>query len=267
MERPKNAMEIFSLLDKSNCKLCGEKTCLAFAGAVHTGKRHITECPHLDKKVTVLFEDVGGEQKRSRLEEDQYIRLLKEKVQQLDFKEVAARIGGEATEDKLILNVMGKPFTIDSACRFQTDVHIISWVVIPILEYVCYCKGKSPQENWISFREIPGGREKYGLFKKRGEDVLKSLADQFPDFFNDIIHMFDGKNVARQFEADISVVLHPLPLVPIMLCYWKPEDGMESSLNIFFDKTVHDNLGVESAFFLGSGLAQMVEKLALHHGF
>ena len=267
MKEPKNAMEIFSLLDKSNCKLCGEKTCLAFAGAVYTGKRKISECPHLDKAAAVLFDDVGGARKRSREEEDQYICQLKEKVQQLDFKETAARIGGDATENKLTLNVMGKPFTIDSAGRFHTDLHIISWVVVPILEYVCYCKGKHPQENWISFREIPGGREKYGLFNKRGEAVLQSLADQFPDFFNDIIHMFDGKNVASQFESDISVVLHPLPLVPIMLCYWKPEDGMESSLNIFFDKTVHDNLGVESAFFLGSGLAQMVEKLALHHGF
>jgi CO dehydrogenase/acetyl-CoA synthase gamma subunit (corrinoid Fe-S protein) len=27
----KNAMKIFSILDKSNCKKCGEKTCLAFA--------------------------------------------------------------------------------------------------------------------------------------------------------------------------------------------------------------------------------------------
>ncbi|MGW8195828.1 MAG: hypothetical protein ACWGOX_16355, partial [Desulforhopalus sp.] len=29
MTGAKNAMEIFSVLDKSNCKKCGEKTCLA----------------------------------------------------------------------------------------------------------------------------------------------------------------------------------------------------------------------------------------------
>lgn len=116
-------------------------------------------------------------------------------------------------------------------------------------------------------REIPGGREKYGLFQKRCEDVFKSLADRFPHFFNDIIHMFAGVKVAQQFEADISVVLHPLPLVPIMLCYWQAEDGMESSLNIFFDKTVHPNLGVDSAYLLTTGIAQMLEKLADHHGF
>ena len=34
MAQPKNAMEIFKLLDQSNCRECGQKTCLAFAGAV-----------------------------------------------------------------------------------------------------------------------------------------------------------------------------------------------------------------------------------------
>ncbi|MBW1753989.1 MAG: Fe-S cluster protein, partial [Deltaproteobacteria bacterium] len=34
MPQPKNAMEIFRHLDKSNCRECREKTCLAFAGAV-----------------------------------------------------------------------------------------------------------------------------------------------------------------------------------------------------------------------------------------
>jgi ArsR family metal-binding transcriptional regulator len=37
--KPKNAFEIFHFLDKSNCKQCGEKTCLAFAGAVSWGKK------------------------------------------------------------------------------------------------------------------------------------------------------------------------------------------------------------------------------------
>jgi len=266
MEKPKNAMEIFTLLNKSNCKLCGEKTCLAFAGAVHTGKRKITECPYLDSQIIALF----GEAQRvpvARLEDDEYLISLRQKVQESDYKKAAGRIGADATGGLLSINVMGKPFTIDSKGQFRTDLHIISWLVIPVLEYVCNCKGELPKEHWISFREIPGGKEKYGLFKKRGESVLKSLADKFPDFFDDIIHMFDGKSVAQQFESDISVVLHPLPLVPIMICYWKPEDGMESSLNVFFDETVHENLGVESAFFLGTGLIQMIEKMALHHGF
>jgi hypothetical protein len=53
----------------------------------------------------------------------------------------------------------------------------------------------------------------------------------------------------------------------MMICYWKPEDGLESSLNLFFDKIVDDNLDIGSVFSLGAGMAQMFEKLALRHGF
>jgi hypothetical protein len=53
----------------------------------------------------------------------------------------------------------------------------------------------------------------------------------------------------------------------MMICYWLPEDGLESSLNVYFDKTADKNLGVGSVFTLGAGLAQMFAKLALRHGF
>jgi dipeptide/tripeptide permease len=40
------------------------------------------------------------------------------------------------------------------------------------------------------------------------------------------------------------VVLHPLPLVPIMVCYWLAEEGMQSSLNVFFDDTANESLDI-----------------------
>ena len=79
--------------------------------------------------------------------------------------------------------------------------------------------------------------------------------------------MFSAKRVAEQFESDISVVLYPLPRVPIMICYWLPEEGLESSLNVFFDETANENLDIGSVFTLGAGLAQMFTKIALRHGF
>ena len=55
MPQPKNAMEIFQLLDKSNCQQCREKTCLAFAGAVFTGQKRLDECPKLDHETIERF--------------------------------------------------------------------------------------------------------------------------------------------------------------------------------------------------------------------
>jgi hypothetical protein len=96
---------------------------------------------------------------------------------------------------------------------------------------------------------------------------MKKVADTYTELFDDLVHIFSGKQVEKQFESDISVVLHPLPRVPLMICFWRPEDGLESSLNLFFDKSADDNLDIGSVFSLGAGLAQMFEKLALRHGF
>lgn len=267
MAGARNAMEIFSVLDKSNCKKCGEKTCLAFAGAVFTGMRKIGECPSLSDADKARFSSEVSNGKRPEEEMEEYIASLKKEVGRLDFAAVAERVGGSVVTGELTLKVLGKKFGITNNGQFVTDLHIIPWLVIPLMDYLLNCSGAPVSGEWISFREISGGKEKYALFKKRGEDVLKHLADKYTDFFDDIVHMFDGRAVAEQFESDVSVVLYPLPLIPIMICYWQPEDGLESSLNLYFDKNIEKNLSADSIFFLGTGLAAMFDKLAEHHGF
>ncbi len=63
----------------------------------------------------------------------------------------------------------------------------------------------------------------------------------------------------------MSLALYPLPKVPVMICYWYPEDGMESKLNIFFDQTADSHLKIDSIFALGVGMVMMFEKIVLKH--
>jgi CO dehydrogenase/acetyl-CoA synthase gamma subunit (corrinoid Fe-S protein) len=53
----KNALEIYKLLDKSNCKKCFLPSCLAFAGAVFTGQKQLNECPNLSRDT---IDQLGG---------------------------------------------------------------------------------------------------------------------------------------------------------------------------------------------------------------
>ena len=50
-----------------------------------------------------------------------------------------------------------------------------------------------------------------------------------------------------------------------MVCYWKPDEGLDSVLNIFFDKSVDENLPGDSLFKMCVDLADMFEKLAVRH--
>jgi len=267
MPHPKNAMEIFQLLDKSNCRECGQKTCLAFAGAVFMGQKKIGRCPKLDRETIERYSGQTGERHTVEQDGDKTMRKLQSKVAGIDLADAARRIGADFSGDKLTLKVLGKNFSVDTRGNLHADIHINSWVAIPVFSYVLYGKGRAASGNWASFRELKAGKERYPLFQKRCEEPMKKVADTYTELFDDLVHIFSGKQVEKQFESDISVVLHPLPRIPLMICYWLPEEGLESSLNLFFDKTADDNLDIGSVFSLGAGLAQMFEKLALRHGF
>ena len=267
MPQPKNAMEIFQLLDKSNCRECGEKTCLAFAGAVFMGQKKPGDCPKLDQKTIVRFFGQSENQNTVEQNRDEYLITLKDEIAGLDLAAAANRIGARLSGDKLKLKIVGKDFSVDTKGNLSTDIHINPWVALPFLNYILYGKGRPVSGSWVSFRELKDGKERYPLFQKRCEEPMKRVADIYTDLFDDMVKIFSGKQVEKQFESDISVVLHPLPKVPIMVCYWLPEDGLESSLNVFFDAVTDENLDIGSVFTLGAGLAQMFQKLALRHGY
>ena len=267
MPPPKNAMEIFQLLDMSNCRECGKKTCLAFAAAVFQGQRKLAECPTLDREIIERLS--AGPENPNTIEQnrDEYLKQLKSEIANHDLAAGAKRVGAQFADNKLRLKVLGKDFGVDTDGNLYADIHINPWVVIPFLSYILHGKGLPVSGNWVSFRELKDGKERYPLFQKRCEEPMKQVADIYTNLFDDLVHIFSGKQVEEQFESDISVVLHPLPKVPIMICFWMLEDGLESSLNVFFDETADENLDIDSVFTLGAGLAQMFGKIALRHGF
>jgi hypothetical protein len=82
-----------------------------------------------------------------------------------------------------------------------------------------------------------------------------------------MLRVFSGKQVEKHYGSDFSLVLRPLPKVPILICYSKEEDGLESNLKVFFDSTAEDHLNIESIYLLGVGLAKMFKKIAIKHSF
>ncbi len=266
MSRLKNPMEIFKLLDKSNCMECNEATCLAFAAAVFKGQKRLNQCPHLDSDIV---ERLGEEvEKRAPIDRDlnELVEQLKRRITTIDLSSAAQRLGAAFSDDILTIKVLGKDFGVDSKGNLSSDIHIHPWVTIPILSYIIDGAGTPVSGKWVPFRELKNGRTWYRLFGQRCEKPLKKVADTYTDLFEDMIHIFNGTQVQNHYASDISLVLWPLPKVPILICYWEPEDGLESSLNIFFDSTAEDNLNIESIYALGTGLVRMLEKIALRHG-
>ncbi len=266
MTPPQNPMEIYRLLDRSNCKECNEATCMAFAAAVFRGKRRLNECPRLENDTVERL--VGTSENRPKIEQDldEAVGRLKEQIATIDLSSSAERVEGKLHGGKLTIKVFGKDFGIDSKGNLYSDIHVHPWVTIPILSYVIYCKGIPVSGTWVPFRELEDGKTWYRLFGQRCEKPFKEIADEYTDLFEDMIRLFNGRQ-ENHYGSDISLVLHPLPKVPILICYWKPEEDLDSNLNVFFDSTANDNLTIESIYALGTGLVRMFKKIALRHGF
>ena len=266
MTQFKNAMEIYKLLDKSNCKKCFLPTCLAFAGAVFTGHKQLHECPNLPRDIVTRL----GGNSLAIAPFDQVVNeimgQLQKEIQALDLQETAGILGEEFSDGKLTMKILGKQFSIDTNGAISTEIHINPWVAVPAYKYILKGAKKEITGNWIPFRELPDGREGAGLFAQRCEKPLKNLADVTTDLFDDIIHLFSGRQVENYYESDISIVLTPLPKIPMLICYWRADAEMDSDLKIFFDSAARENLDADSLNSLSTGFVRMIQKIALRHG-
>ncbi len=267
MVQLKSTVEILKLLDKSNCRKCNESTCLAFAALVFKGQKQLDECPNLSNEIIEQYE--GKVEKRASFEQEaeEGIEVLKNMITGIDLLATAKKLNADFSDGRLAIKILGKNLSVDSKGNITTDIHVHPWLMGPVFNYILEGGRAAVTGDWVPLRELAGGKEWLGLFGQRCEMPFKKVADTYTALFEDMIHVFNGKQVENHYNSDISLVLYPLPRVPILICYWKPEDGLESDLNLFFDSTADKNLDIKFLYGLVAGLVMMFEKIALRHGF
>lgn len=257
-------LEIYKLLPQSNCGKCFLPSCLAFAAAVVKGEKQMTDCPDLAPEHRLPPPAAPAQAADREQEQAAFMAKLRQKMAALDLAAVAPRIGARLQNGQLAVKSLGKDFLVDQQGTVSSECHIIPWVEAPLLAYITHKTHTGITGQWISFREIKGGIDWQNLFTSRCETPLRRLADANPDLLGDIIDLFMGETIPW-YQADIALILHPLPHFPILICYQAPEDDLESVLNIFFDQCCGVNLHIKSVFTLCSGLVQMFTKISHHH--
>jgi len=267
MAKFKNTMDVFKLLKKTNCRKCNKPTCLAFAAAVFQGQVPLSECPFIG-------EDILKEYGSQKLEyestfEQNYIKVmgqLKNQIKQINLESRAEKLSGKFSNGRLVLKILGKDFGIDGNGEISTDIHVNPWMTPSVFSYVPSSKGIPFTGSWVPFRELETSKDWIRFFEHQCVGAFKNVADTTPLFFKNIMELFNGQPVQNHYDADISLIIYPLPLLPMLICYNHPEEGLESDLNLFFDNTADKNLPIENIYNLSTGLANMFKKLATTHG-
>jgi hypothetical protein len=265
MSTIKTPLQVYKLMPKSNCGECRLSTCMAFAAAIIKQEKRLADCPHLDKAALALLEGKLERQVNIESIQEESLKDLKQKISAINLCSRVERLGARANGETLVVQCLGKDFEIDVRGTVRSQCHTHAWFLIPLLNYILFSKGEDSAGRWVPFRELEHGRRWGPLFERRCEQPLKHIADSHGELFEDLISMFSGASSFNNFSSDVSVVLYPLPKVPILVCYWRPEEDLASRLHLFFDDTAERNLPIESLFTLGTGLVRMLEKIMLTH--
>ena len=265
MSRFKTPLEIYALLPKTNCGDCGIATCLGFAALVLKGEKLPAVCRHLSRNNRERLE--GNIEQAVNMERIRELQLeeLRKEVAGTDILSRAALLGGQVAGERLVITCLGKEFALDRKGVVASQCHTHAWFTLPLLDYVLHSEGVAPAGRWVPFRELPQGRTWAPLYERRCEQPLTRLADGYSELFGDLIRLFSGTATPSAFNADISVTLHPFPMVPLLVCYWRSEEGMESRLHLFFDVQAERNLPIGSLFTMAAGIARMLEKILHTH--
>lgn len=256
-------LEIYKRLNKSNCCDCGIPACMAFALAVINGNKNIEDCPHLDTNTIKELDKRILRRDRDK-DFDAAIEPLKKALSDIDFNTVAKGIGADQIGDRLRIKCLGKDFFIDKKGNLESMIHINSWIMMPLLKYIKTGGSKRLSGKWVAFEELKQGATMAGYFSRRCEEPLLRLAESHTATFFDLINIFGGRSI-KGFSADYTRLIHPLPKVPFLILYWKPEEHFEAKLKILFDSAADTYLDAHSIYVLGRGIVEMFKKILSRH--
>jgi hypothetical protein len=265
MSQIKSPLELYKHLPKTNCGDCGISTCLAFAAAIIKEEKQLADCPHIHRDEVARLEGRIGRQVSIESIREEQLNELRKKIATIDMVSRAELLGASSNGRTITIKCLGKDFEVDGLGQVASQCHTHAWFSLPLLDYILHAQGMDIAGRWVPFRELANGKTWNPLFERRCEKPLKLIADAYSDLFEDLVTMFSGTSSLNNFNSDISVVLYPFPKVPVLICYWKPEDDIGSKLHLFFDDTAEKNLHIESLFTLGTGLVRMFEKIMHRH--
>jgi len=265
MSQLKNLLEVYKILPKSNCGQCSVPTCMAFAAAVLRIEKKLADCPYIAGSISEPFTNKIAAHKTISQNREEAVDKMKSKLSAIDLMASVQRLGATIVGDKLAIKCLGKDFFVDPLGNITSEYHTHAWITYILLDYILHSKGGDISGQWVPFRELKKGAGMSPLFEQMCEKPLKRMADIYTDLFKDLIYIFSGDRASNMFSSDLSLILYPLPKIPILICYWEQDGDIESSLHVFFDSTVENHLSIGSIHALGTGLAVMFEKVVLKH--
>ncbi|KJS84356.1 MAG: hypothetical protein JM58_10955 [Peptococcaceae bacterium BICA1-8] len=129
-----------------------------------------------------------------------------------------------------------------------------------LLNYLSSSKDQPLKNELVSYRELPHGNVFYSNIKTH---ILEGLGNFFSNCDRSAVRDILRKLgfVFIQSKADLTARVEFVPRVPVQIQFWEGEEGIPSSCQILFDRTISDQMHIEDAAALCYLIKELILKL------
>ena len=261
-------VDLFRETPRNNCRECGFPTCLAYAVHVIVDRGDLALCPHLSEEALARLGPKITEQRARgvyvRTEKSDIADEIARRLATLDFREVAARIGGEVVEERgepaVRLIFLGRAIVITRSGEILGEVgHPTPYERILLYNHLLRAGGAQPTGRWVSIDRLPGSLSKRAELEEVCESKLASAASRAGgEALAQACSQSGSIPHSEKGDADWSFGFQGFPKVPLLLLVWKGDEDFPPRVKLLMDETAGEYLDMDSLIVLAELLADRI---------
>jgi len=256
----RTAVEIYKLLPKTNCGICGTPTCFGFAAKIAAGLASITACTSLNESVRQeLAAEEAGRKERPGTVYEQALDSLRPKVAALDFRRVSEQSGARfVSADALEIEFLGEPFIITKErIADRSGKEPVPFISILIYNHLCMPDPPLPSGEWITFSSVPASHAKDKAWAGHVEEVIAKHFSGNVAGLRTACERLGGRSVEMNGSHDAAYTFRFFPRYPALLLFYDAvaEEDFPAQAKLLLDKNVDKYLDIESIVVLGEEFA------------
>jgi hypothetical protein len=195
--------------------------------------------------------------------EETYTNYLA-RIDGLDFKNIADRLGAEMVGEELIVPFFGNPLRVSAAGISDSSGSRPNFSVCVILfKYLLLCPDHDPAEkDWVSFKDFKDSAPFAGAFFNYTE---VPLAKYFSGRLKDLeaaCRKIHGHPPAATFSYDLCMQFNVLPKIPVLLLFNDADKEFPAQCAVLFERRAEKYLDMECLAMVGMLLFEYLKQAA-----
>jgi len=188
---------------------------------------------------------------------------LRNEVREKVPEALALRCGGFFEAGDMLLKYWGEEVAVnwlDLDARFvESGKACSTFDSAMLLYYLRSADGVPMADEWISYRELPGGGFYHQAFQGYSGDRVAHVYGEDPEAFDSAAITLGGWRLSGL--AAHAYAFDALPRIRLAAILWPGDEEFPARASILFDGAAGHYMTIDGLALLGAGLARRLEKL------